>query len=273
MMDLYETLSKKQRHTGFNAGSEMRYFLDHSPFLAATPTFKKYSRAQKPFDIVRANIILRSILNKRKIDETYIAASRAYRRNGEIRHDDEAKVKEIVSEVKKELPCLTLEGGERIFVPILPKSLNQAYDRHPLRFEQKAYKTLLGNNYDMLVVDPFDAYGYKLFDSYFTNWILIREADGVGAFFDYDSLSIYFINSQGRLNATLALFDRGLKKRYTNHMLDRITPVVDAYFRDDREGMYRELVDNQLISSKLIYKIKSDEQLVLSKLDRLIAHD
>ncbi len=272
-MDLYETLQKKQRFTGFNAGAENRFFLDHSSLLAATPTFKKYSRAQEPFDIVRANIILRSILNKRKIDDVYLSASRAFRKGGEIRHDDEAKIKEIVNEAKKGLPCLELESGEKIYVPILPKSLNQAYDTHLMRFEQKAYKALQGNNYDMLVVDPFDAYGYKLFDSYFTNWILIRAVGDCGAFFDYDSLSIYFINNQGRLNAKIALFDRGIKKRYTNHMMERITPVVDAYFRDDQEGLYRILVDNQLISSKLIFKIKSDEQKVFEKLDKVTADD
>ncbi len=272
-MDLFDTLEKKQRFSLFNAGSENRYFLEHSGVLLATPTFKRYARAQKPFDIVRANIILRSIINKRKIDDAYLEASRQYRKNGEIRHDDEAKIKEYVAEVKKDLPCLTLEGGEKIYVPILPKSLNQAYDTHLMRFEEKAYKALQGNNYDMLVVDPFDAYGYKLFDSYFTNWILIREYNEVGAFFDYDSLSIYFINSQGRLNAKIALFDRGIGKRNTNHMMDRITPVIDAYFRDDREGLYRELVDNQLISSKLIYKIKADEHKVFKELDKLLDND
>ena len=272
-MDLYDRLAKKQRFTFFNAGMENRYFLDHSSLLAVTPTFKRFSRAQAPFDIVRANIILRSIVNKRKIDETYVALSRAYRKDGEIRHDDEAAIKSVMAEVKKELPCLTLENGERIYVPILPKSLNQAYDTHPMRFEEKGYKALLGNQYDMMVIDPFDAYGYKLFDSYFTNWILIRECNGVGAFFDYDSLSIYFINSQGRLDARICVFDRAIRKRYTNHMMERITPVVDAYFRDDREGLYRELVDNQLISSKLIYRIKSDEQKLLSRMDKMAAHD
>lgn len=268
-MDLFETLSKKQRFTLFNAGAENRFFLDHSSLLASTPTFKRFSRAQAPFDIVRANIILRSLLNKRKIDDVYISASRAYRKNGEIRHDDEAKIKEIVNAAKKDLPCLELEGGEKIYIPILPKSLNQAYDTHLMRFEQKAYKALQDSNFDMLVVDPFDTYGYALFDSYFTNWILIRASGDCAAFFDYDSLSIYFINNQGRLNAKIALFDRGIKKRYTNHMMERITPVIDAYFRDDREGLYRVLVDNQLISSKLIYKIKSDEQKVFAKMDRL----
>ena len=272
-MDFFETLNKKQRFTGFNAGAENRFFNEYSALLAATPTFQRFTRAQEPFDIVRANIILRAILNKREIDQTYLTVSRLYRKEGEIRHDDEASIKAMLAEVKKDLPRLTLPSGENIYVPILPKSLNQAYDIHPMRFEEKAYKALLGNSYDMLVVDPFDTYGYRLFDSYFTNWILIREHGGVGAFFDYDSLSIYFINSQGRCDAKIALFDRGLSKRYTNHMLERIVPVIDAYFRDDRDGLYRELVDNQLISSKLVYKIKSDEQKVFSKLDRIVSHD
>ena len=271
-MDLYQTLAKKQqRFTGFNAGEENRFFIDHSSLLSGTPTFKQFARSQRPFDIVRSNIIIRSILNKRQLDEAYATVSRNYRKDGEIRHDDEAAIKEVMTEVKKSLPSLTLEGGEKIYVPILPRSLNRVYDLHILRFEEKAYKTLLGNNYDMLVIDPFDTYGYKLFDSYFTNWILVRESDGVGAFFDYDSLSIYFINSQGRLDAQIALFDRGIKKRYTNHMMERIKKVIDAYFRDDREQLYKELVDNKLISSKLISKIKADEEKTLSGLQKRIS--
>ena len=168
-----------------------------------------------------------------------------------------------------ELPCLDLDDGTKIYIPMLSVSLNDLYAIHPEKLERAPYLTLLKDKRcESLLIDPFDTYGAALFDSTFTNWILIRKSAQFSAFFDYDSLSIYFINYQGRLDAKVCLFDRGLKRRNTNHMLERITPVVDAYFRDDRNGMTKALVDNQLISSKLIYKIQSDENKYFSKIIR-----
>ena len=265
-MDLFATLEKKQRFTYFNSGRENRFFLSHSALLNSLPSMRRFSRMTKPFDVIRANIVIRSVINKKKIDETYIFTARNFRREGELRHDGEIAIRKAVTEVQKDLPYLLLESGERIFVPILPKSLNTVYDTALIRFEDKPYKEVQGNDYDMLIIDPFDAYGIEILDSPFTNLICLRKVEGKGAFFDYDSLSIYFVDDQGRLENACCLFDRALPNRNTNHMLDRITPVVDAYYRDDREAMYKALVNNQLVSSRLIDKIKFDEERILFKI-------
>jgi hypothetical protein len=52
------------------------------------------------------------------------------------------------------------------------------------------------------------------------------------------------------------------------YMLKRLFPVVDAYYANDRETMIKALVDNKLISSKEIYKIKSDDSKFLASLNR-----
>ena len=266
-MKLFETLEKKQKFSFFNAGAENRFFLSTSGVLTSIPEFKPLSRAQKPFDIIRANIVSRSLLNKRAIDEAYLTTSRQFRKNGELTHEGEVAVKKAVASAKQGMPFLELED-EKIFVPVLPRSLNRVYDTQVLRFEEKPFKPLLGPNADALLIDPFDAYGWPLFDSYFTNLIFIRNSGRTAAFFDYDSLSIYFIGYQGRLDAKISLFDRYIGKRNTNHMMERITPVVDAFFRDDREGLLQTLVQNQLISSRLAYKLSSDEKRFSAKLDK-----
>ena len=266
-MELFATLEKKQRFTFFNGSDENRFFVSHMGLLSLIPGGKALSRAEKPFDVIRANICIRAIMNKMKLDEAYRSAARPLRVDGALDHDGEVAVRKAVEEAKKGLPFLS-HGEDKIFVPILPRSLNLVYDRNIIRLEEKPMKALLEHGYDAMIVDPFDTYGPALFDSYFTRLMKVGEAEGTVAFFDYDSLSIYFVNKQGRLDVAICLFDRGIKKRNLNHMMERIHPVVDAYFRDDREELKNILVQNQLISSSLMYRINSDEHLFNSNLDR-----
>ena len=51
-------------------------------------------------------------------------------------------------------------------------------------------------------------------------------------------------------------------------MMERILPAVEAYYKNDREGMKKALVENKLISSKLIYKNNYDEVVLLSKIEK-----
>lgn len=266
-MNLFETLERKQKHTNFNAGAENRFFVSSFTILSTTNLFKPLSRAQKPFDIFRANIVLRALMNKKEIEETFYNAVRLYKRNGELSKAGRAAVSKAVEEVQGHMPYME-EGKRKIYVPVLGRSLNTIYDTDVFRLEQKQFRALHGQNMEALMVDPFDTYGWKIFDSFFTNLILIKCVDDVAAFFDYDSLSIYFVNYQGRLDAKISLFDRYIGRRNTNHMMERILPVVDAYFRDDREGLMKNLVDKQLISSRLIYKITSDENKFYSKIEK-----
>ena len=72
----------------------------------------------------------------------------------------------------------------------------------------------------------------------------------------YDTNTIYFINEQGRLDASIVLFDRYIRHPNYSHMLERIKPVVDAYFDFDREGVINALYDNGFISSHLLHLIR-----------------
>ena len=268
-MQLFQTLERKQRFTFFNSGSENRFFLARTSVLNSVPGFHELTMASKPFDVIRANIVIRALINKRALDQAYITTARQYRKDGEIPHDGEIAIKKAVEAVKKDLPYLEL-GEDKIYIPILPRSINTIYDRRIMRLEEKPMKALLGERFDVMVVDPFITYGAELFNSYFTNLIRVAEHDGVVAYFDYDSLAIYFVNKSGYLDVNICLFDRGIGRRNLNHMLERITPVIDAYFRDDREGLMESLVQNQLISSSLIYKINSKEIRFNERLEREI---
>ena len=269
-MDLFATLEKKQKRTGaFNAGMETRFYLDHFSLLNTIPNYKWYYRAQKPFDILRANIILRGLLNKKILDDAFQNAARPYHGHMDsLTPTEEANILMAVNEAKQSLDSFVFKNTT-IYIPVLPRSFNEIYDKDVLSLDEKPFKALRGRGMQAVAIDPFDAYGYEVFDSDFTNLILIKKTPRSAAFFDYDASNVYFVNEQGRCDATLCLFDRYLGKRNTNHMMERIIPVVDAYYRDDEEEFRTLLVQNQLISSRLMYKISSDDSKRFRAIDRI----
>ena len=258
-MDFFDTLSKKQKTTPFNRSSEMHYFLDNAGILNNVTYFARFARVTDPFDIVRANIIIRALQNKEMIQDAFI---KVYRKGTE---EEKADYKDTLGPFLETLPYLK-EGRNRIYVPIFPRRINLIYEGDFTKLRDKPYNALLTDYADAFVIDPFDAYGYELFNSYFTKWILVGKNEKEAVFFDYDSWSLYAVNTQGRLNAKIALFDRYIGKPYTNHMLERVTPVVQAYLSGDKDKLIDELVDNQLISRKLIFKIYADERRIYSRI-------
>ncbi len=246
-MDLFETLQKKQRRTKFESSDEMAFFLDYNGLLSDYESFAFFRKAQKPFDVIRANIILRAILNKNAIEQAY----------GKAKAKGKEAIHEAVSEVLEKLPYVESKG-EKIYIPILSRSLNHIYVNETEKLGVAPYRSLVRND-SASAVDPFDYYGPELFNSFFTKMILVKKNKESMAFYDYDSASIYFLNWEGRLDVCCALFDRYLAHPSTNHMLERLTPAVNAYYAENRDGFLKALVDNKLISSRLIYKINFDE--------------
>ena len=51
-------------------------------------------------------------------------------------------------------------------------------------------------------------------------------------------------------------------------MLERIEPVLNAYFENNKEEFVKRLVDNKLISSSFVYKNKHDEHKFFRKIDK-----
>ena len=167
-----------------------------------------------------------------------------------------------------ELPFFKYGPEEkRIYVPIFPYNLNALYAGQFQKLMVPPYLSLV-KNFQGSSIDPFDYYGPDIYNSYFTRLVEVRKTEHGSAFYDFDAEALYFVNLQGRLDDKLCLFDRSLHHPNHNHMLKRLFPVVDAYYADDKESFLKALVDNKLISSKEIYKYKSDESKFLATLNR-----
>ncbi len=250
-VSFYEFLGSKQKETTFLQSDEMRFFIENRVLLTGIEGYSRYLKASDPFLIVRANILIRGLLNKKTIEKLYYEKSRKKNK------DDYLPLEEFMSLGMSELPYMVYED-ERIYIPSFPVSINKIYGHDFSKLGKQPYKQLL-STYEPLLIDTFDYYGYKIYDSYFTKLVKIKEENGVAAFFDYDADTLYFINDQGRVDAKLALFDKYLEKVVKTHLSKRLEKVVDAYFYEDKEALISSLLDNGFISLRFLSEYRKKE--------------
>ena len=74
--------------------------------------------------------------------------------------------------------------------------------------------------------------------------------------YDYDAERLHFIAPEGRLEATLPLFDRFLHNPARTHLMRRLEDVGAAYFANDREGFYKALYEGRLLSREALLRYR-----------------
>ena len=265
-MDFFTLAKKKQRKTPFNRSSEMRFFLDNNIVLREVSLFSRYAKGGSTFDVIRANIILRALINKETIEKTYFKITGGGVLKKDLTIAERARITDAVAKSIASLPYYN-DNGSKIFVPIFSRSLNEIYATNFSRLEERPYKDLI-KQFEEVSCDPFDTYGDELYNSLFTRLIQLKKTEVGSAYYDYDAWSIYFVNKDGRLEVCLPLFDRYLKNPAPNHMVRKLLPVVDAYYDDDSNKFFNELVVNKLISSTLLAKHFDDHISIKSNVFR-----
>lgn len=243
---------KAKKRTEFEQSEEYLFFLENRHYLTRIPRFVSfYEPGDEPFNVIRANVILYGYINKMAM-ENEVESLRGYiNTNNKNNHANFVK---SFHEIISEQPYYQ-EGQKKIYIPFFTRSLNQIYFDEPEKLLTSPYAGLKDRFQDT-VVDPFDTYGSELYNSHFSRLVKVKQEDKETAFFHYDTNTIYFVNEQGRLDGTVVLFDRYLRRPSYSHMLERIRPVVDAYFNFDREGFINALYDNGFISSHLLHLIR-----------------
>ena len=243
--------SRAKKRKGFEKSEEFRFFLENRHLLTKLPRFVHfYDLDNDPFEVIRANIILQAYINKTKM-ENEVNNLGNYITINKKNHDHFLK---SYHEIISELPYYQ-DDKDKIFIPFFTRSLNQIYNEEPEKLLTYPYNGLKDNFKDT-VVDPFDTYGSELYNSHLSRLVKIKKEDKETAYFHYDTNTIYFINDEGRLDASVVLFDRYIRHPNYSHMLERIRPVVDAYFAFDREAFLKALNENGFLSSTLLRLIK-----------------
>ncbi|MCD8204092.1 MAG: hypothetical protein LUB56_03125 [Coprobacillus sp.] len=249
-MNIYDFMEKyqKKRNT-FEKSYEYKFFIDNRYLLTKFPYFSfLFDRDYDDFDIMRANIILRSLLTKKKIEDEIWALNERYNNGEVINH--QIYVKSIL-DVTYSLPYY-LEEKNKIYLPIFNRAINSMYIHEPEKLLNEPYIHLF-SDYNANIVDPFDTYGPELYNSLFTRLVLVGTNSREYAYFHYDTNTIYIVNKEGRLDNKIVLFDKYLKRVQYRDMLERIEPVMKAYFDSDMQGFYDALVDSNFLSRKALY--------------------
>ncbi|HHT66660.1 MAG TPA: hypothetical protein GX010_00275 [Erysipelotrichaceae bacterium] len=243
---------KAKKRKSFEQSEEYRFFIEHRSLLMKIPRFNYlYDIGNEPFEIIRANIVLSACLNKFYLENEVENLKSYIKINNK---NSLANLLKTYHEIISEQPYYQ-EGQEKIYIPIFTRALNQIYYKNPEKLLAYPYSGLKENFKDT-VIDPFDTYGSELYNSHFTRLVKVMAVDKETAFFHYDTNTIYFVNDQGRLDASIVLFDRYIRHPDYSHMLERMMPVITAYFEFNREQLIRALHENGFISSHLLHLIK-----------------
>ena len=250
LLEYLETHKKKRK--AFKQSEDFLFYSKNKGLL--NKRFSQFSnlkgRGTDDFDIIRANIIIHGVINKQIIESEVKNLVKYTETHQILTHEDfvETLMQRIVMR-----PYLDEKEG-RIYIPFFPKSINALYLKEPERLNEYPYTDLF-KSFSSLVIDPFDTYGNELYNTHFTRLVKILDRDNVAAYFHYDTFTIYLINDQGRLDNKIVLFDKYLKKIVTTHMLERIRPVVEAYFDINPQNFIKSLENNGFISSKMLFKL------------------
>ena len=249
LLEYIEIHQKKRKQ--FSKSEDYQFYSKNRSALAKLNQFSFLSSGKESdFRIIRANIIIHGLINKAIIEQEVKNLVKYTESHEILTHEDFVEVlkQRIVTR-----PYLEEKEG-RIYIPFFPKSINSLYLNEPEKLNEYPYTDLL-KAFSGLVIDPFDTYGAELYNTHFTRLVKIDSYQNVTAFFHYDTLTVYIINDQGRLDSKIVLFDRYMKKVVTTHMLERVRPVIKAYFENNQEEFIKSLEKNGFISSRMLFKI------------------
>ena len=246
---LFLTLERKQKpRPPFSHSEDFKYFILNREKIGKFKRFASlYDDEENEFNILRANILIKGLENKTILEDEILNLHN----HGSLEH---SVFVNTLRERTIDLPYYEV-NDIKIFIPFFSIALNQTYINEPEKLLNEPYKNLR-LSFEDATIDPFDTYGAELFNSYFSSLVKIAEGKHVTAYFNYDMNTIYFVNDQGRLDNKIVLYDKYIKRPVYTHMIERITPVCEAYFNNDKGLVVDELLKNNLISPQMHKMLK-----------------
>ena len=252
-MKLFKILEKECNKTKINRSEEYKFYSANKFELNKNSYFEEYTEARDVFDIICANIVIWGIKNKETldkiIDEEYFSVS-------------ERKIENIKKEINDralDLPYFKIRNI-KVYIPFFNLNTNAIYSINSEKMSEEPYINL-ADNYNAFLTNPFTTYGVDIFDFLSTKLVRILESSTAVAFYHFDFNVIFIINRQGSLDNTIYLFDKKIKKPNYSHIVERIKPVVQAYFDGNLNDFIYLLYKNELISFKVFRKICKEKKL------------
>lgn len=247
MKSVFEVLKKYRNNKFINTSEEVKFYDKYCEVLYDNNNFVKYTEINDLFDIIKSNIIIRSILNKNTIDKII---------KEEINNHDFNTVEEIQNNIKNRffnLPYMKYEDF-KIYIPFFNISTNNIYSNEFFKLKEVPYNDLM-KNYIYFLVDPFETYKLNIFESNFTELVKIYSDNTSSAYYHFNLRTIFIINDQGFIDNTIHIFDKKMKYVDTTNIIERIKPAIRAYYKNDIAEFIYSLNEEKLISHKVFRKL------------------
>ena len=238
-MKLFNVLANSIDRNRLIESSEYEFYESHKLVLEHLPFFSKYMRATEAFDLIQANIVIKAMINKLSVESIINTNT----------HDEVEKVNKL----KPKLPHFRHNGVD-VYIPFLLPNHNDLYFKTPDKLLTFPYSQFVEDFSDS-IIDLFDVYNFKLFESSFASLVYIDKDETTKAYYHANLKVIFIINDQGRADATIHLFDRGIKNIETENIIRRVNAVVKHYYANDKIAFVDALFVNRLISEKLYRRI------------------
>lgn len=261
---------KRSKKSIFEKTDEYKFYVTNSHLIAKIlPAYKLGLVEANDFKIIQANILIKAVMNKQIIEnnlDKYREESLSLPLN---ERDNFIKIK-----VWKDLDALNspyfILDGARIYIPFYSKGLNIIFNDECSKLFEYPYNDLKDKPLSACI-DCFDVYNFDVFNSSFTNLILVKKDVSSAAFYHPNFETIYIINDQGRLDLSIHLYDRYIKNPNTINVLERVRSVVDAFYSNDRKAFIKSLYKNQFISLKTYHQLSRNSSLRDIKKNRLVS--
>lgn len=247
MGSLFDILEKERNKKYYKYSEEISFFNKFKGMLKINPYFLKYLDCENDFDIIKANIIIKAIINKEELDkiieDTY------------LKYDKSSinEIKDLIKEQVSDLPYIDYENF-KVYIPFFNKATNFVYSVENEKKKEFPYIDLT-KKYEPFLVEPFETYSVDLFNSLFTQLVKIDESRTSTAFYHYDFNAIFIINRQGTLDNIIYLFDKYLKNPHKYNIIERIKPLTRAYYNNDLAEFVNLLYKNGFVSYYVFRKI------------------
>ena len=250
MFRLFPYLNFKIDKTGLIAKSNYKAFYAENSFMFSKyPVLRNYDVVATPFSLIEATIILQGLKNKIQIEQTSALYMEANLRS------------KMTNQAVHSRLAYFYDGKERIFVPFFSRVCNRPYDQNLPSLLKPPFNSLATNFQDQLI-DPFYAYGYKIFNSLYTDLIMVGESEDQTekAFYSVDLEMIFVIDDQGTLEETIPIFDGQIIDKRKDHLLSSVCQLMDAYFSLDKNRFIDDLFNFHLISLNLYQDLLTKEE-------------
>lgn len=256
MRNIFKLLKSKKRNI-YADTEEFKFFAKNLAIITKfSSKYKLRSFDDNAFKIIQANLIIKSVINKGLIESLLLEFG-----------NNLNKEMLLIKLEENNAPYLTLNES-KIYIPIYSRGLNYIYLDETLKLLDHPYNELkeepLSN-----CIDLFDEYNLALYDSEFTNLLKIGQDKTSAAFYHIEFETIFIINNQGRLDVSIRLFDRHIKKPNYEDLENRLIDVTTNFYSNDRKKFIKSLYMNMFISLKTYKKLSRKISLRNIKKDKL----